>query len=229
MERISRVSLPLSSLVLECCLRKPGDRIDAASALFRVDMYTLPVPSRAVAMDEESTAVEKCYDLVRVMGPVRRTHVKAVLAVMRDYSASLRVLEAGCKALAEVASATLENRDAVASTSAHITVISTMMLFRDIQVSSFDIVDICMRSKARICRACGTFVSCMPRLARARHFRACAAHIVLLTVVYFVEKQAQLQTSSYPTTAGYLSFGPIAQCVVHALKGLAQPRACHSG
>jgi hypothetical protein len=30
------------------------------------------------------------------------------------------------------------------------------------------------------------------------------------------------------STTGYLSFGPMAQCVVHALKGLALPRACPS-
>ncbi len=30
-------------------------------------------------------------------------------------------------------------------------------------------------------------------------------------------------------TTGYLSFGPVAQCAVHALKGLAQPRAWSEG
>ncbi len=56
------------------------------------------------------------------------------------------------------------------------------------------------------------------RVAWARRMGACAVCVIV-----------HCMSTLAAVTAGYLSFHPMAQSVVHAFKGLAQPGACHSG
>ena len=70
------------------------------------------------------------------------------------------------------------------------------------------------REKEWRCRKRGTQATCARQgdLAGVTHTRQCQSFVRMLTHC--------LSTSATPT-AGFLSFHPMAQCVVHALKGLA--------
>ena len=129
-ERLNKLSIPIASVIIDCCANNPADRLDAKAALFRLNMYTLPLPDRGVQHADEIAAVDVCRSITRGSSAVRASQVKRVLATMSEFP-NLRVVEAGMASLKECAEASSGNREAMADTTAHITIISIMMLYPD--------------------------------------------------------------------------------------------------